>query len=252
MIAAQYVAGSNPDGYTLLLGNADGVTIPPAVRPQMQYRVPEDFSYVARAVQNPLTLAISTKLPIQSISDFVAYAKAHPGKLSYGTSGTGGSGHLAILRLQEQAGIELLHVPYKGTAGAVSDVLGGSIDMAVSAPVGISPYGNSDKIRVIATTSPNRDSLLPDVPTLAESGFPNATMQVWFGILGPAGLPDTVMSRLTKAISDAMNDPEVKKRFAKVDLEPVPLYGKDFRQFVVDELQAYKTIAKKANVVITD
>jgi tripartite-type tricarboxylate transporter receptor subunit TctC len=251
-IAVEYVARSAPDGYTLLWGNTDAITLLPAVKPSVPYKIPDDLSYVSRVVQLPLTLAVSARLPITSMAEFVAYAKANPGKLRYGSSGVGGALHVAALLLEKQAGIELTHVPYKGASAELTDLLGGFIEMGFLTLPTVSPYAKSGKVRLIAVTSADREPLIPDVPTMKEAGYPAVTMGVWFGMLGPAGLPASVSDRLQKAITEALNNPETRQRFAAAGLEPVLLGGDEYRKFVANEYQQWKAIAASAHILITE
>src|SRR5450755_280115 len=201
VIGSDYVAKSPPDGYTLLWTSTDSMTAVPALRSKMPYKVPDDFSYIAKVAETGMSLVVSTRIPVKSIPEFIAYAKAHPGKLSYGTSGIGGSPHLATLLFEKYTGIEMTHVPYKGVAPALTDLLGGQIDFALLTPITIVPFMGSDKMRVIGITAPTRHPMLPDAPTVKEAGIPQATATVWYGLFGPARLPPAVLERLRKEIA---------------------------------------------------
>lgn len=249
-IAIDYVAKSAPDGYTLLQCNSDGVSALPAVKPSTSYR-PDSLAYISRLIENPVVLAINPALPMKTMAELIAYAKANPpGKLRSGTSGVGGIPDLTTLLLSQQTGIEITRVPYGGTAPALTDMLGGFIEMAFITPSTVGPYAKAGKVRLLATTAPHRDPNWPDVPTMAESGLPGLTVEVWYGITGPAALPQNVLDRLRKAVVDALHDPAVKDRLAKANLEAAPLAGDDFKKFAEDEYQRWARVAKAANIVL--
>jgi tripartite-type tricarboxylate transporter receptor subunit TctC len=252
MIAAEVVSKATPDGYTLMMGNSDGITVLPAVNPTVPYHAPEDFSYISRFIKSPVVLVSSPKLPVKSMAELIAYAKANPGKLKYGTSGVGGIPHLTTLLLDQQAGIKMTHVPYKGTSGALTDIISGQIDVGFLTLSTVGAAAKAGQVLLLAVTSEQRQPDWPDLPTMAESGYPGCTVEVWYGMIGPAGLPAPVLDRLRGAVGDALASPEVKARLAASGLAPAPLIGDDFRKFVADEARRWKAIAKDANISITD
>src|SRR6185436_6689112 len=147
------------------------------------------------------------KLPVTTMAEFIAYAKANPGKLRYGSNGFGAAPHLAVELFMKQAGVKMLHVPYKGVSNAMTDLLGGHIDMVPLTPIAVAPYLTSDALRIIGFTGPERHPLIPKVPTLAEVGLPQATVTVWYSMVGPAHLPSEVSERLRKEIAVVLADP---------------------------------------------
>ena len=159
MLGTDYVAKAAPDGYVLGWPSADPVTMLPAVKPNMPYKVPEDFNYIAKIAETGYSFVISANVPAKNMAEFIAYAKANPGKVRYGSSGLGGGSHLSTLLFEKHAGVKMIHVPYKGIALAFTDLLGGHIDMCYVTPATIAPQANSDKLRIIAITTPTRHPL---------------------------------------------------------------------------------------------
>ncbi len=252
MIGVQGVARARPDGYTLLHTNSDGISMLPAIRSEVPYAIPKDFSFITRIVQFPLVVTVNAQLPIHSMAELIAYAKANPGKLHYGTSGVGTASHLASLLLEKEAGISMTHVPYKGSAGALPDLFGGSIDLAFPAVQTIAAQAGSGKVRFLAVTGAKRDPLMSEVPTLVELGFPSSTMVVWYGLMGPPALPPDVLAKLRTDAVAALSSPDSKRQFEKVGLEPAPLAGDDFEKFVVEDYNRWKAIGESEHIHIDD
>lgn len=252
MIAAQFVSKSPPDGYTFMMANSDGITVLPAVNPDVPYKVPQDFSYIGRFIELPVALAVNPKLPIKSMADLVTYAKAHPGKLTYGTSGVGGIPHLATLLMDQQAGIDMKHVPYKGTSGALPDIISGNIDMGFLTLSTVGAAAKAGQVRLIAVTSAQRQAGWPNLPTMAEEGYPGCTVEVWYGMIGPPGLPAPILARMRDAVRAALATDEIRQRLATSGLTPAPLIGDDFEKLVATEAQRWKAIAKANNISLKE
>lgn len=242
-IGVDYVAKAAPDGYTILQTNSDGISILPAVKKHVPYSVPKDFSFITRIVNVSEAVAISTKEPFTTLQGMIDYAKAHPGKLRYGTSGIGTGPHLATLLMEQAAGIKMTVVPYQGSGAAINDLVGGFIDMDMPAVQAIAALDQAGKVRVVAVTGPERDPSLPDVPTMAEAGLPSATVSIWYGIMGPPGLPAAILAKLRTASLAALNDDAFKKKFEAAGFEPAPLVGDDFEKAVIKEYGMWKEIA---------
>jgi len=250
MIGVQYVTQSAPDGYTLLHTNSDAITILPAVHNGVPYTVPKDFTFITRILTVPLAVTVSPKLPIHSIAELIAYAKQHPNKLRYGTSGVGSGPHLATLLLDREAGIEMTHVPYRGSGGAINDLISGNIDLTLPAPQAVAGMAQAGTVRVLAVTGAQRDPSMPDVPTLAECGLPGATVEIWYGLLGPAGMPPEVTEKLRREVVAALNSPEAKAKFGAAGFVPSPLAGDAFQKFVEAEAAMWKSVAAAAHVTV--
>jgi tripartite-type tricarboxylate transporter receptor subunit TctC len=252
IIGSDYVAKSSPDGYVLLWTSTDSMTTVPALRTKMPYKVPDDFSYIAKVAETGMSLVVSTRIPVKSVPEFVAYAKAHPGVLTYGTSGIGGSPHLATLLFEKYAGIEMTHVPYKGIAAALTDLLGGQIDFSLLTPITIAPFMGSDKMRVIGITAPVRHPMLPDAPTVKEAGFPQATATVWYGLFGPAKMPARVLERLRHETAIVAAMPAVKEKMAAAGLQMALQVGDEFERASIAEFKQWQAIGKAENLVVEE
>jgi len=251
-IGIDFVAKSKPDGQTLVWAASDGITILPAVKAAMPYRVPEDFTFIARIVQIPFILVVSPKLPVKSMQELVAYAKANPGAVRYGTSGIGGAPHMATALIEKSAGVEMLHVPYGGIAAVVTGLLNGSIDIALITPPTVKPHTDSGAFRPIASTGRERHALFPEIPTLEESGLAGVVVVVWYGILAPAGTPEPVLARLRKEVSDSLQDPKMAGRLKDLGYQVSFLAGDEFRDYVVRDLEQWRGVARAANVKLVD
>jgi tripartite-type tricarboxylate transporter receptor subunit TctC len=252
VIGTDFVAKSAPDGYTLLWTSTDSMSTVPALRTRIPYKVPDDFTYIAKVAETGMSLAISPKIPAKTVAEFVAYAKANPGKLSYGSSGTGGMPHLATLLFAKYADIKMVHVPYKGIAAAMTDLLGGQLDFVLLTPVTIVPYLNSDKMRVIGITAPTRSPMLPNAPTIKEEGYPQATATVWYGLFGPARMPANVVDRLQKAIGTVAQQPSVREKMAQAGLEMNTLIGDDFVKSAATEYAQWQALGKAENLQLDE
>jgi tripartite-type tricarboxylate transporter receptor subunit TctC len=248
-IGIDFVAKSRPDGYNVVWAASDGITILPAVKPGMPYKVPDDFTFIARIVQIPFVVGVNPKLPINSVADLVAYAKANPGTVKYGTSGIGGGPHMGSALIEKAAGVEMLHIPYSGVAAAVNALLAGTIDIALITPPTVRPYTDAGTIRAIATTGKERHPLFPNTPTLEESGLP-VTVVVWYGILAPANTPQPILVRLRKEIGGMLTDPQVVQKLNKLGYQVSYLAGDEFKDFVLKDYEQWKSVAKSANIVV--
>ncbi len=252
MIGIEYVLKSPADGYTLLYGTADGITVLPAVNPKVPYKVPDDLLFLTRTFTMPFAIAVSNSLPVNTWDEFIAYAKANPGKVTYATSGIGGGGHLATALLEKTAGISMTHVPYKGVGQFVPDLLSGTISVGLVTPPTINPHYAANKVKVLAQTGPTRHPLLPNVPTFVELNLKDAVVEVWYGVMAPAGLPANVREKLVRELALVLKDPEVLDRLNKAGWIPNPVEGDAFRKFAVDELGVWTSVAKASKIEITE
>jgi tripartite-type tricarboxylate transporter receptor subunit TctC len=221
-IGARSVAKSGPDGYTLLLGYTGTLAIGPSMYPNAGFDPRKDFAPVGRIGTAPTLLVVHPSLPVHSVAELVAYAKANPGKLNFGSAGIGTVGHLAGELMATMAGLKLVHVPYKGTGPAITDLLGGHIPMMFTPIPTAHAQATSGLLRALAVTSAERSSLLPDLPTVAESGLPGYEAALRYGLVAPAGTPRTVIERLNKELRVALAAQDVRSRLAADGAEVLP------------------------------
>jgi tripartite-type tricarboxylate transporter receptor subunit TctC len=248
----EFAVKAPPDGYTILLTNSDGMTMLPNLKKSLPYAVPKDFTFIARVLSVPLAVSISTKMPFNDMGDLIAYAKANPGKLRYGSNGVGSGLHLATLLLEKAAGIKMDHVPYKGSAASMNDLMGGHIEVSVNAVQAVAPLATGGKIKLLAITGPTRDPMVPNLPTLAELGMPAATVAIFYGIVGPPGMPPAIVNKLRQDTMAVLGSPEAKQKFAEAGFALDPLAGDDFEKFVLTEYRTMKTLAESEKISIED
>ncbi|MGA8077803.1 MAG: tripartite tricarboxylate transporter substrate binding protein [Xanthobacteraceae bacterium] len=215
------VAKSDPDGYSLFLTTAGAVTVSPHIQANMPFDTFHDFAPVALVTKVTEVLVVSPKLGIKSVKELVALAKAKPGTVTFASTGIGSPPHLAQIMLANAAGIKFLHVPYRGAAPALTDLLAGQVQVvSLDMPVVIAQI-KAGNLLPIGVASDKRDALLPDVPTLAEQGYPNTDASNWYGLLAPAKTPSAVIDKLNKAVNDALNDPAVHAKLVNAGATPV-------------------------------
>jgi len=246
-IATGYVARSAPDGYTIL--NSSFTTH--GVGPYF-YKVPydpfKDFTSVGSMVEFPLILAVNAKLPVKSVEDLVALAKERKGQLSFASAGTGSAPHMAGELFKNEAKVQLLHVPYKGSAPAAADVASGQVDMMFDGAPSLLPFIQSGKLRPIAAVSVKRNALLPDVPTFAEAGYPSVVATLWYGVMAPAGTPKPVIDRLNTALNAALANPDVKKTLEARGAVVVRSTPEEFDAFVKKDHARWGEVIKQGNI----
>ncbi|CAN7724459.1 tripartite tricarboxylate transporter substrate binding protein [Acidovorax sp. LjRoot118] len=219
-IGAAEAAKAQPDGYTLLLTTSSTHAISPHLMPRLAYDPRKDFTPVAHLADAPSVLLVTNSLPVKTVGELIAYGKAHPGKLNYATSGNGTIVHLNAAAFSAQAGVEMMHVPYKGTALAIPDLVAGQTHVLFdSLPTGM-PHVKGGRLRALAVTSEKRSALAPELPTMAESGLPGYSSVTWFGVYLPAGAPPALVDRIHKAFAKAMQSTEVAEGLAKLGVEP--------------------------------
>ena len=251
VIGTDIVAKAKPDGYTLLWTSSDGVSMAPVLKKSLPYKIPDDFTYVARVSDFAYIVTVNPKLPIKSMQELVAYAKAHPGELKYGTSGIGSGPHMATELIAAATGIQMLHVPYQGIAPAIQAALGGHLDVILAAPT-VKSQTDAGALRPLATTGTTRNPDFPNLPTLAEAGIPNLVVTIWWGIMAPAGTPEPVLAKLRAAVADIIKDPATVEGMRKLGYAPNYLPYDQFRKFVLDDMQQWGRAAKSANITVTD
>lgn len=248
-VGADYVAKAKPDGYTLLMG-AVHHTIATSVYKKLPYDFEKSFVPVTTVAMVPNVLVVNSKSPATDVKSLIALAKASPGKLSYGSNGNGTVQHLIGTQFSSLAGVELLHVPYKGSAPLTTDLLGGQVDMSFDTLTPLVQHIKGGKLRALAVTTSKRSSTLPDVPTLAEAGIKDFNQGTWFGILAPAATPKEVVTRLNAEIVKIVQSPEFKKRMEEIGAEPVGDSPSQMAAQIKDDTSKYSKLVKDAKVAI--
>jgi tripartite-type tricarboxylate transporter receptor subunit TctC len=248
-LGTDFVAKSPPDGYTLLWTVTDGLSVLPAVKASIPYKIPDDFAFIAGILQLPFAVSVNAKLPIKSVADLIAYAKANPGKLNFGSAGVGSAPHMGIALMSAAAGIEMVHVPFAGLGPATNALLAGTVDIGLVTPPLVKPHVDSGALRAIAVTGKKRYPLLPDVPTLQEAGL-NVTTIVGYGLSAPAGTPEPILARLKQTIGAMMNDKAILERLHGLGYETDLLIGDAYKDFIVKDLAQWRSVAKAANIKI--
>jgi tripartite-type tricarboxylate transporter receptor subunit TctC len=221
-LGTRQVAKSAPDGYTIALGYSGTLAIAPSLFPNLGYDVRTDFAPIGRIGVAPSAVVVHPSFPAHSVAELIAYAKANPGKVNYGSAGIGTVGHVAGEYFAIESGITLVHIPYKGTGPAITDLLGGHIPLSFSPIPAVHESAKSGLLRMLAVTSAKRSTLLPDVPTIAESGVPGFDAVLRYGLVAPAGTPRPIIERLNTALRTALESKEVGNRLAIEGAEPLP------------------------------
>ena len=250
-LGTDLVAKSPPDGYTLLWTASDGLSVLPAVKASMPYKIPDDFIFIASPTRISFVIAAHPDVPAKSLKELIAYAKANPGKLNYGSAGLGSAPHMGVALFANAAGIDMVHVPFAGLGPSLNAVMAGTVQLSLTTVPFAKPQGEAGKIRNLAITGPSRDPLLPDVPTLQELGLP-VTTQVFFGLLAPAGTPEPIVTRLRKEVGEIANDAAVVERLRTLGYPPAYLDGSTYRDTILKDLEQWRAVAKAANIQITN
>jgi tripartite-type tricarboxylate transporter receptor subunit TctC len=245
---ADAVAKSAPDGYTLLMSSAGILTANPHLYAKMPFDAQTAFVPVSNVAQMNMLVVVHPKVQAQTLKEFVALAKASPGKLNFGSPGIGTTGHLGLAMLMHAAQIQITHVPYKGAAPAVTDLIAGQIDGVVDNPPTVISHIQGGKLRALAYAAKQRLPLLPNVPTAAEAGVANFEAASWFGVVAPAGTPPAVVARLNKAIADGVKSPVLQERFAKTGARLVGDTSEQFAAQIRAEYKSWGEIIKSAGI----
>ena len=242
-VGSDTVAKAPPDGYTLLMASPAN-TINPSLYTNMPYDPSRDLIPIALIGSVPSVLVASPSLPVQDIKQLIALAKAKPGALTYGSGGSGSTEHLAGEMFKSFAGIDLLHVPYKGGAQVMIDLMGGHVALMFSNQLGVLPHIKTAKLKALGVASAERSTALPEVPTFAEAGFPDFKVSVWWGVMGPAGMPKEIVSQLNREIVAGLSSPEMKERLQTMSAQPIGGTPEQFAAFFAAETKRWAPIVK--------
>jgi tripartite-type tricarboxylate transporter receptor subunit TctC len=245
-VGAQFVAQAPADGYTLLLANTGTMVINPAIYTKSAYDTLKEFQPIARTAQQPLALIVNKDVPAQTLKEFIAYAKANPGKLNYGSAGNGGISHLVPEMLKNETGIFMVHIPFKGSAPAFTDLIAGHVQfMAESVPQAAN-YAKLGKVRALAVTSSKRNPALPNTPTVIETGLANFEVVGFYGILAPKATPPDVVNKLSQAFKETLESSDIQKRMLEQGADPAYLNASQFTQFLAAEMPRWAKAVKQA------
>ena len=247
MIGAEHVAKSPPDGYSILNVQASFVANA-AMRNTMPYDPVSDFVYIGMMARGPLLAVVHPSLPVKNIKELVALAKARPGQINYGSTGTGGHNHLASELFRKMAGINIVHVPYKGVAPALSDLMGGHTQLVMTSLPSAMTQVQAGRLKALAVGSEKRSAFMPEMPTIAESGVPGYAAEFWWGIAAPAKTPADIVSRLSAELAKALQSPALKQRFATEGAEPSNMTREQLTRFIASEIPRWRQVAHDAKI----
>ena len=245
-VGAQEVMRSAPDGHTLMLANTGVMVINPALYTKLPYSTLRDFVPVARTAMQPLALMVNPKVPVNSLQEFVTYAKARPGQINYGSAGNGGSSHLVPEMFKSATGLFMVHIPYRGSAPAFTDLMAGQVQFMAESIPQAAQYHKQGKVRALAVTSRERNPALPDIPTVIETGIANFEVVGFYGFLAPAGTPKEVVNKLSDAFKAVMNQADIRSRMVSQGADPAYLGADDFAKFLTTEMPRWASVVQKS------
>jgi tripartite-type tricarboxylate transporter receptor subunit TctC len=245
-VGAQEVMKAPADGYTLMLANTGVMVINPALYSKLPYQTLRDFTPIARTAMQPLALLVNPQVPVNSLKDFVAYAKARPGQVNYGSAGNGGISHLVPEMFKNATGLFMVHIPYRGSAPAFTDLMGGQVQFMAESIPQAAAYHKQGKVKALAVTSRERNPALPEIPTVIESGIKDFEVVGFYGFLAPANLPKDVTTRLSDAFRQVLGNPEIRNRMISQGADPAFLGADDFAKYLAAEMPRWADAVKKS------
>jgi len=250
VVGSDAVAKAAPDGYTLIMGNAGSHGINAAVYANLPYDIQRDFAPVSQVAVSPNVMVINPAVPASTVAEFIAYAKSRPGKLSYASGGNGSSAHMSMELFKSMAGVEIEHIPYKGSSPALTDVVSGQVAVFIGNMPPTVPLIKAGKLRALAVTTKSRSALMPELPTIAESGLPGFETVAWFGVLAPAGTPPDIVHRLSAEIAKIARSPEMREKLLAMGAEPVGGTPEEFKAVIDRDIAKWKALAQKVGIKI--
>ena len=248
VIGTEIAAHAEPDGHTLVVGSIGTHAVNQTLYSNLSFNVLRDFQPVARLVEAPSILAVHPSLPVRSVKDLIALARSKPKQINYASAGAGTSTHLAAVLLEHLAGVEFVHVPFKGGGPMIISVVAGEVPVTFGTAASVSPHVKSGKLRALAVTGSERSALFPDLPTIAETGLPGYAMENWLGIFAPAGTPRTVVDKLSSEAIRVVRLPEVSKGLQARGAEPSPLGPDEFTAFVKKEVEKWAKVVESTGM----
>jgi len=249
-IGMDMAAKAPPDGHTLTIGATGPSVTNPLLYPKTPFDPIRDFAYISLIATGPAVIAVHPSIPAKNVKDLVALAKARPGQLNYGSPGVGTSPHLAGELFKLVTTTSIVHVPYKGNAEAITDLLGGQISIVFTGVPPVIPLMQAGKLKLLATTGDKRIPTIPDLPTIAEAGYPGAAMGIWYGLVAPAATPKDVLARLHKEITRIQTLPDIRERFVQLGTEPTSSTPERFTSLVREELAKWGKVIKAAGIKV--
>jgi tripartite-type tricarboxylate transporter receptor subunit TctC len=248
IIGADMVAKAAPDGYTLLLGQTGPNAINPALFSKMPYDPIKDFSPIIQLTSYPYVIVVNPNVPVKNLQELIALSKAKPGSLSFGTAGTGSSAQLAAELFMQATNITMTHIPYKGAGPALMDTMAGVVSLTFGDAASATPLVTSNSLRAIAVTSKRRSALLPQVPTVIESGYPGFEAVAWHAVLAPAKTSPEIIQKLNTEIAIVLSDPELQKRLSQDGIEIIGSSAEDFSTYIKNEVAKWAKVVRDANI----
>jgi tripartite-type tricarboxylate transporter receptor subunit TctC len=246
-VGGRYVASADPDGYTIVMSQVGSLTVAPFLY-KLDYDPIKDFAPIGIAAETPEILTVNPSLPANTVTEFVAYAKSNPGKLNFASPGVGTLPHLLGEQLQLAAGIKLTHVPYRGAGPAVSDLLGGQVQVMFDSTSVMLPHIEAGRLRALAISSAKRIAQIPNVPTVAEAGYPQLTESLWTALLAPAATPEPIIQKLNTALNESVKTPEVQKAYANLDVVTRIVTPQELKAFMADEVRKWQQVVAQAGI----
>jgi len=250
IIGTELVKNASPDGYTLLLGQSGPISINPAVYKDLPYDPQRDFAPISMTTSYPYIMVVNPALGVKTVQEFVALARSKPGQLNYGTTGVGAANHLVTELFDSKAGIKMTHIPYRGTALAVNDLLAGQVQVVFADPISALQHVNSGTLIALAVTSRDRSPVAPSVPTMSESGYPGFDAVGWHGILAPANTPPAIIARLHVEILEALKDPETTTLLESQAMQIVGSTPEAFASFIRQDIAIWREVADQARIEV--
>jgi len=247
IIGSDLVAHAAPDGYTLLMGIST-LTINPSIHTKLPYDTVRDFAPVSLVVTLPNVLVVHPSLPVKSVKELIAFARVRPGQLNYASAGVGSSLHLSMALFMSMAKLRMTHVPYKGSAPALVDMLAGQIEVMTGTMITVIPYVRDGRLRALGVTSLKRAAVAPELPTIAEAGLPGYEAVQWYGLLAPGATPREIIAKLNEAVAHATHDAAVRKRFLDDGVEPVGSTPEEFVALIRSDTAKWARVVKDANI----
>jgi putative tricarboxylic transport membrane protein len=250
IIGTELVKNADADGYTLLLGQSGPISINPGIYQKLSYDPEKDFAPITMMTSYPYIVVVNPSLGVKTLQELVALAKSKPGQLNYGTAGVGSSNHLATELFNSKAGIKLTHIPYRGTSLAVADLIAGQVQVVFADPVSALSQVNAGTLIAIAVTSRQRSPVAPNVPTIAESGYPGFDAIAWHGIMAPAGTPPAILGKLNAEIVKALKDPQTAKLIEAQSIQIVGSSPEAFASFIKQDVAVWRDVAREASIEV--